>query len=528
VRRWLKSRDPAQLALAGVVALFVLRGLFYLTFVPIWDAQLYAGCVEDATHPFVLGHLNCFNHPSLGYLFFHALTRLLIGARPAAYLLVNLGMGAAALVGFHRVLELICPLEGLAPERLLTTALLSVHPVLMASAVHLNPDFGVAVFFIGFLWGLLEARAVLSSVLGVLLVMSKESGPVVFGAAVVWYVLLWRTCPRNAGRRLSIHATAAVCVLPAAAVAAFLYWKLAHHQGSLFLGNTTSSLISLAVVFRLSATIEAYLVGIGALSFMWIPTLVIIAAPTAWLLCGVIGPKRPAGPFSSNVVAFLSALLLTSTYALTRFETFVNVRYFLVLAPIILTLFYVASERLIAHGATRRVLLGVCCVLFLASNYRTIDPVSQAYFGTFSFGSHEVLDMTAPTGECCGNGRDQLVYNLEFTKLGDLQEAIFADLHPSDSTVFVAHTLADFHLLTPLGRDFKRTLSRRRLVFVGARTPEEIETATERPREIHYIEFPNFDNASALARLEKMYKVVGSKDYLERGYALRVHHMVLK
>lgn len=37
--------------------------------------------------------------------------------------------------------------------------------------------------------------------------------------------------------------------------------------------------------------------------------------------------------------------------------------------------------------------------------------------GTFDFGTHKMLKMTSLTGECCGYGRDQLVYNLEFVHL---------------------------------------------------------------------------------------------------------------
>ncbi|MEZ4548259.1 MAG: hypothetical protein R3B51_11315 [Thermodesulfobacteriota bacterium] len=61
--------------------------------------------------------------------------------------------------------------------------------------------------------------------------------------------------------------------------------------------------------------------------------------------------------------------------------------------------------------------LAAVLILLGVSSLRTVDPVSKRIMGTFNFGSHEILDM-ASFGDARGyHGRDQLVYNFEFTEI---------------------------------------------------------------------------------------------------------------
>src|SRR4029077_13952844 len=124
---------------------------------------------------------------------------------------------------------------------------------------------------------------------------------------------------------------------------------------------------------------------------------------------------------------------------LTRYETYLNVRYLLPIAALLILSFAVGFLILCARPFVRVVVLGFAFLLVLGSAFRTIDPVSRALWGTFPFGRHPLLALTSWNNECCGFSRDQLVYNLEYLQFDRIETLIFRDLRPNTTTTFVAH-----------------------------------------------------------------------------------------
>jgi hypothetical protein len=155
--------------------------------------------------------------------------------------------------------------------------------------------------------------------------------------------------------------------------------------------------------------------------------------------------------------------------------------------------------------------LATVAVLLAASATRTIDPVSRRLWGTFRFGEHELLRATSMTRECCGYGRDQLVYNLQFTAFAEAQDALYAQLRPGLATAFVVQDYANLHTIGLLdARTGRRTLRRAGVIQPGI-VPASM--VINLPMQIAdgwsawFVEFPNMWNDEPLAGLRRRFDV---------------------
>ena len=138
-----------------------------------------------------------------------------------------------------------------------------------------------------------------------------------------------------------------------------------------------------------------------------------------------------------------------------------------------------------------------------------------------------MLTMTSLTGECCGYGRDQLAYNLEFTRFATLQNRIYAGVHPRSSTVIACDDRAYWAIGGALDvHSFERTLR------VGNTFEPWYATTTgvlsDPPKEFIYVEYPNVDNVPDLRALGQRFAVKGVRTYADAGYSIRVWQFVRK
>ena len=259
--------------------------------------------------------------------------------------------------------------------------------------------------------------------------------------------------------------------------------------------------------FERSALALIFVVG-----FLWIPT--VIVAVDALLGAVRLGRRQAARVMpgaSPDVVAFVLATTAALTWLLTRYETFSNARYYLPLYPLLLVAACCALVRLGAPRWLREVVLAAMALLLAASATRTIDPVSRRLWGTFRFGDHELLHVTSITGECCGYGRDQLAYNLQFTGVAEVQDALYRRIRPSDSTVFVMHDRANLYTVGPLDpRTHRRTLRRVGVVEPSVALATLISKGPVRISNgwtAWYVAFPNMDNGAPLEAIRRRFDV---------------------
>ena len=155
-----------------------------------------------------------------------ALTQLPSPGSLPAIVAMNLALAMAALAAVASVLRRLMPGERFWPERALLVTIVAVHPLLAATLLQLNPDFGVWVFFALSLAALVWRRYWLAGAAGLLLCFSKETGALIYCAAVALHLLFrLREAGGTAGERVrSVGRAAAPAGLPLVAFAAFLAW----------------------------------------------------------------------------------------------------------------------------------------------------------------------------------------------------------------------------------------------------------------------------------------------------------------
>ena len=495
LREWTGRRLPFAAAVLPYAALC----LSFSDAIPMWDARVYADCVKAAARfPF---DYDCGGHPTAAWA---RLISLLRWMAPESYwplVLASVALGIAGLWAFHELLQTVFEAPPL--EAALLTACVASFPVVAAGTVDLNPDHGVWVFFLLGLRALLRGRRWQAALFGLLLAFSKEPGVLLWSAAILlWAAILVARRQGPLDEKLKTLGRAWPLLLPVAAFGAFVLYGARGGRDPLWHELGEVNLLETFTTFSLTRrSFVAQLRGIFVLQFAWALTAL---ALVRWIRMAAralfsLPPRQPP------LLFFFDALLFGSTLLLTRYQTFLNLRYYLALVPLLAICGYAGLRELAAGAAPRAIALGVLAALFFASCLRTIDPISRAAMGTFPFGEHPLLDMTRKTGECCGHGRDQLGYNLEHLHLGPLLDLFLED--EGGRRAIAAPTAAGHHT-------FDRTPLR-------VLTPEEIEAGT-RPPELAWVRvFFAFDEPDE-ARIRRFYELTGEKTYDLGGYRLTV------
>jgi hypothetical protein len=511
------------LLFAAIIAL-------YSDFVPYWDAENYAGCISDAVQkPFDLLNFRCFGHPSIVYLFVLGLAQRLSPWTVSLAYAANALLGAASIIAFHGLIRRLLPQRS-SVEYGLVTALYAFMPVFVVHAIFLNIDYGVTAFFVLFLYFLVAGRFWLASVFGVATIFSKEVGAAGYAAAVGAYVVafvLGAGLPRPEGLgRLRLAAPLVVAPLTLAAYlvdARMLTPGTSWLSAYLPLGIVSDRLDALLTVTPANPGIRSFLADIFILNYQWLYTAIVIAAALRELVRRTKG--RPENPVAPGVALFLSLMLVALVYAVSRYRDFNNVRYVLIVSPVLIALFYRALLSVFRRQRHRQWFLGLTALLVFLSNFRTIDVVSKGVFGTFPFGSHALLDMPSIIG---GPKLDCLVYNLESLEFGYLLRDMMRDVRPRPGAVFFIGKPTYFFppkvdaRSYALTRDPSHALPLSILDRAADASQDALRQHLGGAERFFYMAFPNVDN-DLLQLLQKEYAVVREKRYERAGYAFDLY-----
>ena len=521
----------AVLALAAIVAVALLAS--HLDFIPIWDGWAYAECAVDVvTNRFALYFLRCYGHPAYVYSGILAVFQLIDLGNPVLLFLVNAGVLAGATIGFHRLMRRVFPAEDHAIDVALLTAVFLLQPPFLASVLQPALDLPVLA---GTIWCavlLLERRWFWCGVVGTATAFSKETGVLLYvvllGCCVLW------TLARTPGTLLirlrallPLWPTLAPVLAYAGYVVVFGYFRpgqapvwSAEGEGSLFVRLLTP---------RLDAAFASYLALLFILNFAWLPS--------AWIAVDAIGgvirkvrlrSKRVVSGADGEAVGFLTLATAAALVALTRFITYSNVRYLMAGTGLMLAVAYLALVRLGATPMVRRAALGVYAALLALSAVRTVDPVSRWLWGTFPFGSHRMLDMTSITGECCGAGRDQLVYSLEFTRFHDLTDQVLVAMMRDTATVIALPSVMRYHTVGRVDPTTWRRTLRREGAFEPTVMPGPVMlTMDTLPRSVIYIDMPNAKDPMTLGLLSRLYSVGPARRFESGRYGLSAFPLTL-
>ena len=535
-----RVRSAAALVLLAAAAVVAWLLTSRVGYVPMWDGFVYAEAIADAVAwPPSLGALRLAGHASQAYAAVAVAFQALAPGTFWPLLLLNAVFLLLACVGFHRLLRLAFPDPAYRLERALLTAAFAVQPSLLAAVVQPGLDLPVVP---GFIWCtvlMMEKRWLATILVGIVVAFTKETAVLLYAVLLATYALwtLVRT-PGPLGTRLGRVLRLAPLAIPGVVFGLYLVWRrhsapagdpVVWNAGTAMIGQ---SLVRQLLVPRIDRYLASFLAMMGVLNFAWIATGFIAAGFVAYAR----RLKRTAAArdawraildaIGSNI-GFLVLLTASSAYALTRFATYANSRYVLPIIALVYVLFLAALFTCVARAAIRRGVLGVFALLLVGSTVRTVDPISRALFGTFPIGDRELLRMTSITHECCGSGRDQLVYNLEFTTLEALTSDAFAALAPNDSTLIVIPDSTDWFVATRLDRVTHRRTVRRE----GALTPRVVEddSVSRSPAVIApsastwFVALPNAGARRALSALSERYVVGGERRHRRGPYALSVY-----
>jgi hypothetical protein len=228
-------------------------------------------------------------------------------------------------------------------------------------------------------------------------------------------------------------------------------------------------------------------------------------------------------------LAYLGVLTVVLTYLLTAFRTWSNLRYFALLYPLLVMLTFAAIVRLGAGARVRYAALTAITALFVFATYRSEDPVSKAVYGTFSTGAHDMYRMASITKEYDGPGRDEIVYNLQFTGYHHVQNALFRQLQPTDSTVFATSRVERWNIWSQLDLFTRQRTMRQENVIVPRYTDDiDLVNNPARPRDVWFLDFSyRPDHDTAMESLKPFYREVAVSRTFARGHMLTAHHLQL-
>lgn len=517
-----------------IAVAFVIILVPELGYVPVWDGYVYTRCAMDAAASGItMESLRCAGHPSQGYAFFLALSQL---ARPGSIVLIHLtdvALGVLALGCFRLVLARAFPAREHARQLDLLTLACAVHPVLLSTLLQVNVDFGVYVFFFASLAAVMYRKFGWAAVAGTLLCFSKETGVLAF--ALIAGLFAASEVIGDAGalraRLRRLVPTLAILAIPLALFAVHLaWWNAVHGRSAVWKHGWQAGPIDGFNFFDLSEPVFlSYAAGILLLGFGWVLTAILGGdLAVAGVRMARRQPDRDVPGADRRALAFLTLLTVLLGYLLTSFRTWSNLRYFALLYPLLALLGFAALLRLGISARMRGTVVGVIAGLFLLASYRSVDPVSRIVYGTFSTGERQMYRMASITGEFGGPGRDQLVYNLEFTGYHHVQNRLFGILKPTEQTVIAAPRSLSWNIWSPLDPgSFRRTMTRGKVL--RPRYADEVEVAAQAASipELWFLEFSNhLDKGDALRALDRLYREDRIVTVRARGHALSAHHLV--
>lgn len=513
-QRWLNVVLPAVLAAAYLAA----RSQFW-AIIPVYDSRWnYEALLAAKQAPFDLLNYTVDGHLSQGFML---LLGVGFGAYGTNYFLFNLWVTAWSLFSisiFRRLAKCLANSNQSPLETVLLAALFAFHPTVFANSLGANFDLGVLTFSLATLLALLQEKRWLAIALALLLAFTKETS-----FAILPILFAFTAIRQPAGARGAwVRTNLPVLIIPAIAIMWFLMYKTVVRSEPAFwlYYNSDSTAAGQSSTTSVAASIASFLGLIFVINFNWILTATLASGWVALLLKLRHDNTRHA----LAAAAPLMLLLLATTAALLLVRPYSNPRYVMLLVPLMLLASAAPLPTLVPTSAMRSGLYAVLLALFAWQNVRTIDPASRAFFGTIPFGSHQLLNMTARTGECCGYGLDQLAYNTEFTRIPQLLQLAIDDLNFESTTTITMPQRGQRMLFSAIDSDSgTMTLNQVNSFTPDYREIDQILSSKDRPAALYYFALPNFANDANLTQLVQLYGSGTPHVYAEAGYTLTVH-----
>ncbi|MBF0298088.1 MAG: hypothetical protein HQK51_05170 [Oligoflexia bacterium] len=531
-------------------------------FIPIWDSTIYIqNCIQPAitANNFIIKHFSCFGHTS--YAFVLLITAVLYFTKLRFY-------NVHYLIGFFYILSTRCFYKILCfyvnekkyrVEIFLATLIYAFCPLIWALVFNFNLDIGVLFFSILFFYSLIYQKKWQSLFYSIFLIFSKGNGICVFVAILFWYSLSeffkmrtsYRTFYKDKGTLFNIKHIVNnffYRFYPLILPVALLIWDYIYISSTKkYVGgwdSLVSNSFSLSSIFNILLSfnfndpyLKSFLANIFILNFNWLLWGIIIFL----LLIKIkIKNREKIKSVILHDYFFLLAILLSMVYITTRILTFSNPRYVSVVSPFLILVFSLSIILFTKKRLIRIFVLSGFVILNFCSNIWTIDPLSKKIYGTFEYGNHTMLNMTKISGECCGSGRDQLVYNMQYLFLQKLVYKLythFLEIHNYATTItgdpiFTSiHALGAFHFSLNIRRKlvlWNGTLSDMNWelpMYAGIKDLEKVLNMGNK-KSFYYLSYPNYinDDNETLTYLNKKYHLKSTKVFENYGYTSTLYN----
>jgi len=529
------AHGTSHVGLLTVIFLFLCAILPLMTVAPAWDSASFYICITNATGThFHLHNFRCANHASVLYFLLLGITQYIDYGNVRLVYFINILIAIGGAVGMYGILQRRND-QLRETERGLLAALFLAAPVFFAHVIHINLDMAMTCFFVIFLSFLLHRRWWLAGFFAGMMVFTKETGMALYAATIVLFSIIVLPPFLRSQKWHRTLGQITPLLIPGLGIALYFLWLRLEGWSVLWNATEKPMMINPFLIPINDRIFRLYLGNIFIVNFQWIITTVIAIA----LIIGTIRWRRnrssvmgkPATASANRERLFLIFVAIATVYITTLVRPWSMARYVLAAYPVLLIVFSFALTSLWRNWIVRSLILSVILIAFVMSNLRTIDPVSKAFYGTFPFGTHAILQIDArPVAESFK--RDEMIYNLEYIEIEHLYSDAMAALRPSPTTPVVMGESGAFYF-PPLidAVTYRPTTvwnrSMKRRIVGGSWELRSLLQSKEQPPLIHLIAFPNLDNSKVLTLLKDRYRETDQRVFAHDGYSITTSTFML-
>ncbi len=525
---------------------------FFLDTMPVWDAYQYFNSLAVASFSLmtlpdvsflpvrVLANFNFFGHPTMGYALIMSIPQLFDLSNELLVNLTNILLSLLSIFCFFKILQFFFR-DTL--ELILFTALYAFDPLFFGSTVFLNSDFPLLIFMTTALCSLLYNQKTFFFLSCILLLFSKEPGILLYfgmalGIALYSAVYLLQRLVRK--ETIEPHKILPFNATDKKGLPGFIFKSLCIFlPGVLMLiyllaGSSTWVLNTNAPTdwntFGFSRDIiKTRLFQIFGLNFHWIVSGVILIL---FFIKGKLQDWSIEKLWFTIIVAliFLFFVGFNVSYITHLLPRYVIEAGFFLLFALALLIMRASINRYFRIG-----ILSLILILFIIQTFRTVDPVSKAFYGTYTMNSHELLKINdypeAPEG---------WIYNTEWTVKGKLYNKMNREIGINANTILITRgSIANFFFCdnnfygsskaSYIDAKSLRKTMRSENAFQYNLLPLEQLSKANAPTEAFYVYRPwNYvtpDETRELDIIRKYYQITWSKEINYQGYTLNVHKL---
>ncbi|AGL03937.1 hypothetical protein Desgi_4716 [Desulfoscipio gibsoniae DSM 7213] len=517
-----------------IIAIYAVIKLCFLYCILRWDGAFYFSqllkCVQyfDFSWSSFINNFNWFGHPSMGYAILMSLGQFIDWGNHYILNLENLILALLAIGSFYKILIFFYKDNRI--ENTILTALFAFNPLFFGVSLTFSIDFPLLVFWTASIYALLYKRMTLFVFLATILVFSKEPGVLLYLLFVLVYLffkyinqLVYNN--NNApGERIGDNSIKQfICLfLPVMFFSIYLFFT-----GGLLWGDGSvqwsgSEFNSFGFDYWL---MKERFGQMFILNFSWIQTLLVVLYIIKSFLwpagvgLSVINPNSERNAMlKAFVITYLSFVIFNLLYI-----THTNPRYVLPSVFFLLIFSYHALLSIFQSKKIRIVILSVLLILSFLQTFKTIDPLSKAFFGTTTIGKQQLLNI--------GPG-DGLTYNAEYLVIDKLLDKFNLAINITEDTKIILSEVDWFTHFNGAGPYtsvyIDRTTLKRTLKKDNAFQPETFcvwdINESNKPANAYYIYmFWVGDKELELNHLLRYYRIMETKIVEYHGYYFEIY-----